>query len=115
MAAPIFTWFEDWGGEQAHKPRNFIMQLGDGYVERAGNGINTDLPAYTITFSGRTTAEAQAIMAFLVTTCAAGVIAFQFQPYGDAVSSLWTCNDYKMKAKAVNVFDISCVFQKVVA
>lgn len=115
MSAPIFTWLEDWNSEEVHKPRNFSIQFGDGYVERAANGLNTDLPQYNANFTARSSTDNTAIMAFLQTTCQAGVIAFQFQPYADATASLWTCNDFKAKPVAGGYYDITCVFQQVVA
>jgi len=93
MAAPIFTWVEDWGCEIVSDVRNFEINYGDGYVETTGNGINTDLRTLPVIFSARSLAEAQAIYAFLRTQ--AGVVRFSWTPYGESVAALWTCKDYR--------------------
>ena len=111
--AATFTWTEDWTGEDAIKPRNFSIAYGDGYVERLGNGINTQLATLSLTFSCRTWAVMTAIWTFLQTQ--AGVSAFNFQPYGDSASSLWTCNDFKRKPTGVDNWQITATFVQVVA
>ena len=113
--ASTFTWLEDWSSEQQHKPRNFLIQLGDGYMERTANGLNADLPIYNANFKARSSVEAGNIMTFLTTTCGSGTLPFNFQPYGDLASSLWICNDFKLKPVQGGYYDITCVFQKVVA
>ena len=113
MSAPIFTWTEDWGGEDAFKPRVLAINYGDGYRQRTGNGLNTIMANYPVTFSVRSMAEANAIKAFL--DAQAGVTAFSFTPYGDSAPSLWTCSDYKRKHMGIDNFTITAVFQQELA
>jgi len=60
-----FTYAPDWGCKPTMQPRILQAKFGDGYDQRAGDGLNTRLPVWPLTFSVRTQTEATAIAAWL--------------------------------------------------
>ncbi len=78
MSIPLFIWIPDTDYSGSHEPRVFTVNFGDGYTERAPNGINTDLRTWdSIPFTVRSQAEAFAIETFLKVQGA--VTAFNWQ------------------------------------
>ncbi len=69
-----FTWTPDYGVIRTRYPRAREAKFGDGYAQRIGDGLNTDLSMWKLNFSSRTAAEIKAIDAFLRDK--AGVTAF---------------------------------------
>lgn len=66
----------DKGFTKTSKPRVRKMVFGDGYEQRAVDGINNLTETYNLTFSNRTKAETDDIIAFLDSK--AGVTLFNF-------------------------------------
>lgn len=62
-----FTYSPDWGCKPTMTPRVNKCQFGDGYDQRSGDGINTRLPTWPLTFSVRSQTEALAIESWLET------------------------------------------------
>jgi phage-related protein len=60
----VFTWIPDWAPSAAHDIRVLSTPFGDGYVQDIGDGINTDLPPWNVSFSNRSASEYDAILAF---------------------------------------------------
>ena len=61
----IFTIAPDYSVTMAVKPRVLVGQFGDGYQQRVADGINTRGEDWQLTFSARTPAERDQILAFL--------------------------------------------------
>ena len=64
MARPDFPFIPDYSAKISVEPRISKVGFGDGYAQRVGRGLNTQLEAVSLTFSGRTDAEASEIAAF---------------------------------------------------
>ena len=62
-----FPYSPDWGCKPTMTPRVNKCQFGDGYDQRAGDGLNTRLPVWPLTFSVRSQTEALAIASWLAT------------------------------------------------
>jgi phage-related protein len=60
-----FTTAVDFGAQLSEKPRVLTAQFGDGYQQRLGDGINIAPEEWQLTFSARTAAERDTILAFL--------------------------------------------------
>jgi phage-related protein len=60
-----FTTPVDFGAQLSKKPRVLAAQFGDGYQQRLGDGINIAPEEWQLTFSTRTAAERDGILAFL--------------------------------------------------
>ena len=73
-----FTWIPDYAPQGEETPRVLKSAFGDGYTQRTGDGTNTLLPSWDLTFSNRSQAEYTAILAFL--RARKGVEPFYFTP-----------------------------------
>jgi phage-related protein len=62
--APQFKFIPDWSPAFSVNPRISKVEFGDGYTQRVGKGVNTMLRSVSLTFSGRSDAEAAAILSF---------------------------------------------------
>jgi phage-related protein len=60
-----FTVPPDYGAQLSDRPRVLLAQFGDGYAQRALDGINAAPEEWSLTFSARTPAERDTILAFL--------------------------------------------------
>jgi len=59
-----FPFTPDWGPTISTTPRIKEVGFGDGYTQRTADGLNAMLETVQLTFSGRSDAEAEAIIAF---------------------------------------------------
>lgn len=88
MTTQIFTWTPDQGLSESREPSIRATRFGDGYEQRAANGINSDLSKFPVSFSGRSLTEAQLIWNFL--EARGGTEAFLWSPpYGTASDELF--------------------------
>lgn len=62
---PTFNIAPDFGSPLTARPRVLAAAFGDGYTQRAGDGINVLAEEWALTFSARTTTERDAILDFL--------------------------------------------------
>jgi len=60
-----FTYIPSFSSQLVERPKKLKVQFGDGYQQRAQDGINTNLKRWRLNFNGLTTADADAIQAFL--------------------------------------------------
>lgn len=86
-----FTIAPDFNSSVAIKPRVLAAQFGDGYAMRAGDGINTRADEWQLTFSSRTAAERDTIMAFL--GARNGTEPFDWTA-PDGTAGRWTCPEW---------------------
>jgi len=63
---PVFLPKPDYSTKAGTAPRISKVDFGDGYAQRMGRGFNTMLETVNVTFSGRTDAETEQILAFFM-------------------------------------------------
>jgi phage-related protein len=87
-------------------------EFGDGYTQRAGDGLNT-LPAQvSATWPPMPRATLDAIVSFLEHR--RGFEAFAWTVPGEASSRLWTCETWSIAAAgSTNLFTLSATFEQV--
>lgn len=106
----IFTWIPSLNSQLDEEPRVLSAAFGDGYEQRAGDGINNNLPKWSLRFDTRTVSEAGAIRDFL--RACNGVDSFDWTPpMGTAGKFL--CRKWSMNASGPLSYDISAVFEEV--
>jgi len=105
-----FTWNPDTGATMDREPRIRSAQFGDGYQQRALDGLNADLRTFSLSFSGRALAESQAIVTFLETV--GGVTSFDYTHPGDT-SRKYICKSWKRTDAAYNLQTVTATFQEV--
>ncbi|OEF60155.1 hypothetical protein A1OW_20950 [Enterovibrio norvegicus] len=92
-------------------PRVTSVAFGDGYEQRAPNGINNLLKKYSVKFKGDHE-DMQALVAFLEDK--GGVAAFLFTPPGEWVTKKVVCRAWKPNVLATKI-EVSATFEEVVA
>jgi len=88
-----FTWIPDYAPQGEEVPRVLKSPFGDGYAQRVGDGINTNLPTWSLSFTNRSSAEYQAILAFL--RAQGGTTKFVWTAPGESVAQNWICSAWK--------------------
>lgn len=99
------------GAVPTHRPRVKTAQFGDGYGQRAADGINNDLVTWNLTFN-RVRSDIEAIAAFFKSK--GGVIPFTWTPYGRS-EILVICPEWSDPIGEHAAGSITCVFQEVMA
>lgn len=106
----VFSWIPSPGSQVDDEPRVLSAAFGDGYEQRVGDGINNDLPKWSLKFDTRTKAEAESIRDFLKTQ--GGVQSFDWTPpLGTA--GKFICRKWALNATTPLTYDISAVFEEV--
>ena len=100
-----FTWIPDIGASEEHTPRIRSVQFGEAYEQRSPAGINPDMVKRSLTFSGRTSTEGLAILAFLAAQ--GGVTSFDYTHPGD-VSRKYVCKTWKGTDTGFNMKTVTC-------
>ena len=107
-----FTWIGTWGSSLEEEPQVKRAEFGDGYVQRAVDGINAIPQTWSMRFDGKSEAEALAIRNFL--RARAGVEAFDWTPpETGAVSIKILCGKYRMDEAGYDNYSVSAVFKQV--
>lgn len=84
-----FPFTPDYGPQQQVQPRILKAQFGDGYSQRAEDGLRSTLQRWALQFNARRKAEADAIEAFLVAH--RGMLPFEFV----APTSAWAVTGFR--------------------
>lgn len=107
-----FTWTPDVDAAVTHEPRIREAKLGDGYSQRAQDGMNADMASWSLRFSGRSLAEGEAIDAFLAAQ--GGVTAFDWTP-PNGVSTKWLCKKWSRAYVSYESQTVTATFTQVPA
>ena len=120
-----FAYMPDWGATLKMTPRVRRVAFGDGYEQRAADGINNNLQTWDLTFSRRTDTEVEAILAFL--NLMAGVTSFGWEPPSGGyvaggyhlvdyvTGKKFVCRDWVRTFDAYNSSSIKATFIEVMA
>lgn len=105
-----FIWIPSYTADVGERPRVLAARFGDGYEQRAGDGINNIPKVWKLTFNYRPTSEAAAIRAFLKTQ--AGVSAFDWtDPDGETLR--FVCRDWNRTFNPGLLQSFSLTFEQV--
>lgn len=99
-----FTWSPAPGARRTIKPRVLSATLGDGYEQRVGDGINTQMASWAVSFNGLSVTDADSIDAFL--KGASGVDAFDWTS-PDGTVGKYVCREWdriNVGAERHNIF-----------
>ena len=100
------------GASMTRQPRVRSVKFGDGYEQRAADGLNSDMRKYSLNFTGRSSAESTAILSFL--EAQGGVTSFDYTHPGDS-SRKFICRSWKATDTGYNVKSVSSEFEQVPA
>lgn len=105
-----FTWVPDYQASVDHSPTISQSSFGDGYSQRASNGINADLKKWNLVFSNKDLSEGNDIDDFLKTHKA--VTEFDWlDPDGD--NKKYICKSWRKSYPQFGVVTINCTFEEV--
>lgn len=93
-----------------HSPRVLKAQFGDGYEQRAADGINNIATEYDLQFT-LTQADSATLLDFFKGL--AGVTKFTWQPPGAASAMLWVCDDWSESLRSRTVKTINAHIYRV--
>ena len=105
-----FTWSPDQGATQDNAPRILSVIFGDGYEQRALDGLNANMVKRSLTFSNRPSSDVTAILSFLDTQ--AGIASFTYTHPGD-IARQYVCKTWKATDASYNNRVISADFTQV--
>lgn len=105
-----FTYTPDYGAAYETKPNVRVSKMGDGYEQRQANGLNTMPKTWTLRFSLRNDAEANAIISFL--DAAAGVSSFDWTDT-NGTAGKYVCRAWSSTKERFNLNTINCTFEQV--
>jgi len=105
-----FTYKPDKSAAGSNAPRIRKAQFGDGYEQRALDGLNPDLAKWSLSFTGRSQADAFAIRDFFIAQ--GGVTAFDWTA-PDGRTGKWVCDSWKVQAVDYTVWAVSAEFRQV--
>lgn len=100
------------GSSANHKPRVLRADFGDGYNQRAADGINTDLEKLSLVWSVLTIAEADLIDSFL--SARGGHEKFLWTAPRSSVEKLWVCPDWSRDTVSKAHDSVKASFEQVV-
>lgn len=106
-----FTYTPDFGAQANYKPRVRIAQFGDGYEQRAAEGINARAQSWNLQFNNRTNTEAGNILTFLEARNA--VEAFDWTPPNESTAIKVVCREWTKTIARSNLNSITATFQQV--
>jgi phage-related protein len=106
----VFTWIPSYPASVGEQPKVLSASFGDGYEQRAGDGINNVKKIWKLNFKYRSTAEATDIRNFLKTQ--GGVSAFDWtDPDGDTLR--FVCRDWPREFTQGLMVSFSVTFEQV--
>lgn len=106
---PYFTWRSSYKFSNDSVPRIRKIQLGDGYVQRASDGINNILMNITFPFTNIDINQYTAILHFL--TIRKGVESFVFVPPApNNIQKLFVCEKWTHSQVFYNNYEINATF-----
>ncbi len=85
-------------------------QFGDGYSQRAADGLNGIQRKYTFTWKGLTQTQSDDLITFL--TARAGYTAFYYTPPNESTPILFTCEHWTQATPAPGGLTVQAVFQE---
>ena len=101
----------DVGLSGSNKFRILKSNFGDGYNQRAGDGINTKEKKYNLSWNNLSVSEINDIINFL--DGQAGYIAFNYTLPGDSAPQKFICEDYSETWQNGNLKGCSATFELV--
>ena len=110
-----FTWIPDYDASEDSSPRILSAKFGDGYEQRALDGLNALLRTWTWAFNGKSTSEANAIVNFLKSK--AGVTEFTHDLPGVSPAETVTvvCKSWSKRWAGFDSFNVSAKFEEVIS
>ncbi len=99
------------GSSESREPRFLAAQFGDGYVQRAGDGLNADAGELSLSWNVLLWSEAKTILDFFASK--KGYVPFKFKLPGEAVTRKWICTKWNRSWSENRTVDVSATWKEV--
>lgn len=100
----------DFGFTKNVRPRVLIAEFGDGYRERAADGINTLPESFSLKWTNIVTADATLLEDFF--KARAGVEAFKWTPPDEGSEKVYTCPRWSKSPTAFGFYNMTAEYQQ---
>lgn len=116
MPTPVFDWVESAGTSLTMQPRFGATQFGDGYEERAPDGLNPLKQRWSLQFRAVENAVADAITAFFSARVGGlGLEGFDWTPLWSTTPIRVVCREWtRSQPDQAGESDIAAVFEQVI-
>ena len=94
--------------ERGSQCRVLRAEFGDGYSQRAADGINSVRDTYAVSWEGLSRTDANTIDTFLRTH--GGHTAFKWTPPGASASRNWLCSEWRVRHSSATLDAITATF-----
>jgi len=101
----------DWGLDRAYKPRTLQAEFGDGYAQRAGDGINANPVEFSAVWTNATEAEKTYIDDFF--KARGGYQSFYFTDEDEGSASSYNCKEWAVRHTDSDGYVITAKFREV--
>ena len=110
-----FTWIADYDAGEDTTPRVLAAQFGDGYKQRAADGLNSQLRTWNWAFNTLSLAEVTAIINFF--KAKGGVTEFTHDLPGITPTETVTviCPSWSRKWAGPNIYNVTAKFEEVIS
>lgn len=104
-----FIYQPSYNSSLSREPKVLEARFGDGYAQRAADGINNNPQIWTLTFENISLVDADAIESFLST--AGGVTPFDWTPPGKP-SARFVCKQWSRTYGAPGSYNMNMTFEQ---
>jgi len=101
----------DPGSTRAHKPKVLMPEFGDGYAQRAADGMNNDAAERTFSWTNLTEDEKDEISDFL--TARNGVESFFYDHRNRNKPLVYICPEWEVVDVDYDVYTVTATFKQV--
>lgn len=108
-----FTWVADYDAEESTSPRVLVAQFGDGYKQRAADGLNNQLRTWSWSFNNRSLTDASDIIDFL--KAKGGVTEFTHDLPGSGETVTVICSSWSKRWAGFDTYNVSAKFEEVIS
>lgn len=100
----------DFNSKKTVKPRILENDFGDGYTQRAADGLNSLRREWSVSWTNLTTAQKNILIGFFESQL--GYKAFLWTAPGDTAVRKWTAREWTEEPVAANIWSITSTFRQ---
>ena len=97
--------------EYSEEPKVLVTQYGDGYIERAGHGLNAQARDFSLKWEGLTLTEVNSLVTFF--RARKGYEAFLWTPVDEATAIKCICQTWKPSKDDADNWNLTAQFKQV--
>ena len=111
MTALPFSDYIDQASSGSTQFKTLISRYGNGYEQRAPDGLNNNLASWSVTWNGLSSTDFTSLVSSIDT--AQGVNYFTWVPPGASVSKKWVVEQYSISTQGGQIYSVSGTLRQV--